>query len=137
MVTAAKKWMWTTLVATFLIGAGAGILLARILLIPTVHSNTRDSERHDGSHRDHSRRMTERLRSELDLTAEQAAALEDVMNKNHEIAREFWRESRLEFGELRQQFRQDIRSTLTEEQKQRFDRFVETNAARPRETKRD
>lgn len=124
-MTSAKKWMGVTLVTTLVIGMGAGILLDRLVLVPTVDSRTSDSERSgERRHRDRGHRMGERLHSRLGLTDEQVARLEEVMSENHETARQFWRNSREEFETLRQQFRADIRELLTEEQRVAFDEMV-------------
>lgn len=124
MVTAARKWMSVTLVAALAMGVGAGILIDRLLLMPQVYSSDRGVESSDHDHRDHGRRIMEKLRIELDLTEEQALAVEAAMSENHETARQFWQESRLEFETLRAQFRRDIRAVLTDAQNERFDQML-------------
>jgi Spy/CpxP family protein refolding chaperone len=126
MMGSAKKWMGVTLAATLLIGVGAGVLADRFLLAPTtVHSRKPDVGRGgDSQHREHGERMVERLRSGLELTEEQAAQLEKVMNDNHETARQFWGDSRQEYEALRRQFRADIRGILSDEQQVKFDEMV-------------
>ena len=132
-MTSAKKWMGVTLVATLLIGIGAGVLADRLLLASAVHSRARDVDRRgDGEHSEHGRRMVERLRSGLELTEEQVAQLETVMNDNHETARQFWGNSRQEYEALRQQFRADIRGLLSDEQQVKFDEMVAEYEARNR-----
>ncbi len=124
MVTAARKWMSVTLVSTLVLGIGAGILIDRLLLVPSVFSSDRVERRGGRDHRDHGRRLMEKLRSELDLEDAQAVAVEQAMSENHEVARQFWKDSRLEFETLRAQFRNDIRAVLTEEQNARFDEML-------------
>ena len=125
MVASARKWMGVTLVATLVIGMGAGILVDRFVLASTVHSRARDMDRRgSGEHRERGQQMVERLRSGLDLTDDQAARLEEVMNQNHETANEFWKNSRQEYEALRQQFRADIRGLLTDDQQGKFDEMV-------------
>ena len=131
MMATARKWMWLTMATTLVIGMGVGVLVDRMLLLPTVSSNVRgpSGEGRHGRHRDHAdhaRRMVERLSDELDLDQEQTEVLAAVVNKNHETAQTFWRESRREFEALREQFRTDVRATLTDEQKVRFDELVES-----------
>ena len=123
MVASAKKWMGVTLLATLVLGMGAGILIDRFVLASTLHSRDVD-RRGGGDHRDRGRRMVERLRSGLDLTDDQAARLEEVMNENHETAHEFWKNSRQEYEALRKQFRADIRELLTDDQQVKFDAMV-------------
>ena len=125
MVASARKWMGVTLVATLVIGMGAGILVDRFVLASTVHSRARDMDRRgSGEHRERGQQMVERLRSGLDLNDDQAARLEEVMNQNHETANEFWKNSRQEYEALRQQFRADIRGLLTDDQQGKFDEMV-------------
>jgi len=121
MVTTTKRWMSVALLSMLAIGVGAGILIDRLVLAPTVSSDVRAG---DGHHRDHGGRMVARLRERLDLTEKQASELEEVMNRNHETARQFWSESRDEYEALRKQFRRDIRELLTEAQRREFDDMV-------------
>jgi len=124
MVTAARKWMSVSLLATLVIGVGAGVLVDRLLLMPLVYSSTRDVAPRGRDHRGHGRQMMERLRAELDLSDAQAEAVSEVMDKNHETAQRFWKESREEFDSLRAQFRRDFREVLTDAQNERFDEIV-------------
>lgn len=136
MVARGNKWMWVTLLATLSIGVAAGVLLDRLVLVPTVSSsdrNARDRDRHDN----HGERLAERLRRELDLSQEQAATLQGVIEGNHEKAHQFWRESRAEFDDLRQQFRDDIRQHLTDEQRVRYDRLLAEIDARRESERRE
>ena len=133
MMASAKKWMGVTLLATLVIGMGAGVLVDRFLLASTsrVHSRARDVDRPSGGeHSKRGRRMVERLRSGLDLTDDQAGSLEEVMNRNHETAHRFWTNSRQEYETIRQQFRADIREFLNEEQQVKFDQMVAENEAK-------
>jgi Spy/CpxP family protein refolding chaperone len=124
-MNSAKKWMGVTLLATLSIGVGAGVLIDRFLLASAAHTRSADrSRREPGEHRNHGGRMVERLRSGLDLTDEQVTQLTAVMNENHEIAREFWGNSRREYEALRGQFRADIRALLNDEQRVKFDAMV-------------
>ncbi len=120
-MTSAKKWMWVTLLATLLLGVGVGVLVDRFLLVPTVLSSGSD---HPERWTDRRSRFRARLQEELALGPEQTRDIERVLEGNHEIARQFWAESRREFEALRQQFRSDIRDVLTEEQATRFDALL-------------
>jgi Spy/CpxP family protein refolding chaperone len=131
-----KKWMGVTLVATLVLGMGVGIIADRFVLARTsvVHSRAGDADRRgSGDHEDRGRRMVERLRSGLDLTDEQATRLEEIINKNHDTAHEFWKNSRQEYETLRRQFRSDIRGLLTEDQKVKFDDMVAEYESRHRD----
>lgn len=142
MMASAKKWMGVTLLLTLVIGMGAGVLGDRFLLASTsmVRSRAGDVDRPGGGeHRERGRHMVERLRSRLDLTDDQAARLEEVMNRNHETAHQFWKDSRQEYETLREQFRADIRELLTEEQQVKFNEMVaeyEAKSRRDREGRR-
>ena len=145
MMASAKKWMGLTLLATLVIGMGAGVLVDRLLLASTltgltVHSRARDADRpRGGEHSKRGRRRVERLHSGLDLTDDQAARLEEVMNRNHETAHQYWKDSRQEYETIRQQFRADIRELLNEEQQVKFDQMVaeyEAKSHRDREGRR-
>ena len=142
MMASAKKWMGVTLLATLVIGMGAGVLVDRFLLASTsmVHSRARNVDRRGtGEHSERGRHMVERLRSGLDLTDDQAARLEEVMNRNHDTAHQYWKDSRQEYEAIRQQFRADIRELLNEEQQVKFDQMVaeyETKSHRDREGRR-
>ena len=125
MVATARKWMGMTLVATLFIGVGAGVLVDRFVLGPTAFgANVARHRGRGGDHRAHGRQMVERLEERLALTSDQAAQLEAVMNRNHERARAFWKDSRSQYETLRGQFRHDIRELLNEEQKVEFDTMV-------------
>ncbi len=124
MVATARKWMSATLVATLFIGVGVGILVDRFLLGPTAFGDVERRSGRGGNHRDHGRHMVERLEERLDLTSGQVAELEAVVNRHHETARAFWKDSRSQFETMRVQIRRDIRELLTEEQKVEFDTMV-------------
>ena len=137
MMASAKKWMGVTLLATLVIGLGAGVLVDRFLLASTsrsrAHSSARDVDRSgDGEHGKRGRRMVERLRSGLDLTDDQAARLEEVMNRNHETAHQYRKDSRQAYETIRQQFRADIRVLLTERQQVKFDEMIAEYEAKGR-----
>ena len=83
--------------------------------------------------------MVERLRSGLDLTDDQAARLEEVINRNHETAHQYWKNSRQEYEKIRHQFRADIRELLNERQQVKFDEMIaeyEAKGRRDREGRR-
>jgi Spy/CpxP family protein refolding chaperone len=117
----ANRWKNLTLAAILVLGVGAGILVDRFVLLPSV---TGDAVRPRPTHEERGRRFRDRLKQELDLTAEQEARLEEVLTRNHETAERFWSDSRAQFDELRKAFRQDIREVLTEAQQVTFDRML-------------
>ena len=113
-MTSSRKWMWVALGLTLIVGMGLGVALDRLLL------ETESSHRHG----ERSAKLLAKLTHELDLDAEQKAALETTIASNRERAHAFWSESRAAFDTLRQEFRQDIRVLLNPEQKEKFDEMV-------------
>lgn len=118
------KWVGITLAAVLVLGIGAGILVDRFLLLAKVESATNVDSDRDEHHDDHAKRFRTRLQQELDLTDEQRARLDQVLENNHETAERFWEDSRARFEELRMSFRQDIRSLLNPEQRVKFDAML-------------
>ena len=140
MVKTARTWMGVSLLAALLIGTGIGVVLDRFVLLPTVRSDVEGAGRRYDSRRgsgDHGQRMMRELREKLDLTADQAEELEGIVARNHEIATEYWRNSRREFGALRERFRADIRAILTESQNNAFDQLIAERERRHGERSRD
>ncbi len=113
-MTSSRKWMWVALGLTLIVGMGLGVALDRLLL------ESESSHRHG----ERGAKLLAKLTHELDLDAEQKAALEKTIASNRERAHAFWSESRAAFDTLRQEFRQDIRVLLNPEQKEKFDEMV-------------
>jgi hypothetical protein len=122
--------MWATLVSVLLLGVGAGVLVDRFVLMPTVLSSTPDVSNSRDRHRDRGARFLSRLEKDLGLSPEQKTALEGVLAQNHEEAHAFWQQSRQEFDQLRQKFRAEIRELLNEEQRPRFEQMLAEYDAR-------
>jgi Spy/CpxP family protein refolding chaperone len=118
--------MWATLSLTLVLGMSLGILLDRFVL-------DRDDSRTQRRHRDGSDHFLTKLERELDLSSEQKAQLEKVLAANRQKARDFWKHTRGSYAELRQEFRQEIRTVLTPEQQKRFDEMMAKEDARRRE----
>ena len=140
MVKTVRTWMGVSLLAALLIGVGIGVIVDRFVLLPTVRSDVEDSGRRYASGRvsgDHGERMMRELREKLELTEEQAVELEGIVARNHETATEYWRNSRREFGELRERFRADIRAILTDSQNNAFDQLIAERERRHGERSRD
>ena len=139
MVPAVRKWMWLSLAATLMLGGGLGVLADRFFLAPTVMSSDVDrvQSREGDSDTTHRRRILEKLQTELALTEEQSAALEKVLERNHDTAHRFWKQSREQYGALRQQFREDIAALLDDAQRARFREILAEVDARRSERRRD
>lgn len=123
--------MGATLVATLVLGIGAGVLVDRLLILPgTAARAEADAGAQRSDHDQRRQRFRDRLRDELHLTAEQQSKLAEVLDANHDVAERFWEDSRRQYEDLRKSFRQDIRALLTEEQRVRFDEMVAAYDAR-------
>lgn len=116
-----RKWIGASLVAALLLGVGLGVIVDRFVIIPSIAG---DASAPQDRHEDRRRKFRDRLRSELELSPEQQARLDEVLDRNHDTAERFWSESRQRFDELRVTFRSDIRELLTEEQSAKFDRML-------------
>lgn len=121
---AKTKWVGISLAAVLFLGVGVGVLADRFLLLATVESATNLDSNRAGGHDDHVKRFRARLQHELDLTDEQKTRLDQVLERNHETAERFWRDSRTRFDELRMTFREDIRGLLSAEQRGKFDEML-------------
>jgi Spy/CpxP family protein refolding chaperone len=117
--------MGATLIATLVLGIGAGVLMDRLVLLPgTAVPAEADAGAQRSDHDQRRQRFRDRLRDELHLTPEQQTKLAEVLDKNHDVAERFWQDSRRQYEDLRKTFRQDIRALLTDEQRARFDEMV-------------
>ena len=120
-----RKWMWVTLLLTLVLGISLGILLDRFVL----NTGENDSgSNHD--RRSRSERFIERLDNELNLSPEQKASLENVLDANREKADAFWEETRNSYAELRKEFREDIRALFAPEQQKLYDEMLAVEDAK-------
>ncbi|MGH9461685.1 MAG: hypothetical protein ACRD1X_10745 [Vicinamibacteria bacterium] len=115
MNPASRKWIWASLLSTLIVGMGMGVAMDRLVL---------DRDARGGDRRGRVSGLAERLNNELRLTPEQQTKVEAALTANQERAREFWRESQTAYETLRNEFRQDIRTLLTPEQRARFDEMI-------------
>jgi Spy/CpxP family protein refolding chaperone len=122
--------MWATLSLALVLGMSLGILLDRFVL-------DRNDSRTQRRHTDGSDRFLTKLERELDLSSEQKAQLEKVLSANRQKARDFWKQTRGSYAELREEFRQEIRTVLTPEQQKRFDEMMAEEDARRRERRNE
>jgi Spy/CpxP family protein refolding chaperone len=128
MTIRSRKWMYVTLLLILVLGMSLGVLLDRFVLIEA-RGDTRESR----DHREHGERFINHLQSELKLSPEQRESLEDKLATNREKAEAFWKETRSSYGELRKEFRKDIRDLLTPDQQKRYDELLAAEDARRRE----
>jgi Spy/CpxP family protein refolding chaperone len=120
--------MWMVLGLTLLSGVGLGVALDRLVLDPAMESRGQSHDRDE-----HRRRYVLRLERELGLSPEQKARLEEALEAHGNKARECREGARSEYAKLRERFREDVRSMLTPEQRDRFDEML----ARKKHERRD
>jgi len=125
-----KGWAVTLLLGVLLLGGVAGATLDRVLIRPTA-SDTR-SEGRGGGDRDRRQAYLEWLTSELDLTQEQQAQVQSIIEEHREQVSALWRETHPRFDELQSQARTEIRQALTEEQQVKYEALLEKQAERHR-----
>jgi Spy/CpxP family protein refolding chaperone len=111
--------MWVTLLLTLVLGMSLGVMLNELVLGGGQAESSEEDRR--GGRTNRFKNMLER---ELDLSAEQTQDLEKVLGANDEKARDFWKQTRSAYAELRTEFRQEIRALLTPEQQKRFDEMM-------------
>ena len=113
------------LVAVFLSGVLAGVAADRLLGRPAggwAHAGGRWAERRGGPLAD--------LADRLDLTPEQRARVEAVLERRHGEIKEFWRESGPRLRTIVDSTHVEIRSVLTASQREEFESVVAERRAR-------
>lgn len=78
-------------------------------------------------------RKVEALRVELDLDRGQVERMSDALGRHGELAREFWRETRTGYCDLRDSLRDEVRQMLHDEQLERFERRLQRIDERDRQ----
>ena len=126
-----KGWALTLLLGVLLLGAVAGATLDRVLIRPTA-AETRGASRRGGGDRDRQHSYLEWLTSELDLTQEQQAQVQSIIEEHREQVSAIWRETRPRYDELQSRARAEIRQALTEEQQLKYEALLEKQAERHR-----
>jgi Spy/CpxP family protein refolding chaperone len=118
--------IWLVVVGVFALGCLSGVALdgayrLRAAAIP------REGGRHE------KKDIFERMRSDLNLTDEQARQVKAVLDETRGEYRTLSAECRPRYDAIRQKGRERIRALLTPEQQQRFDAKVAEHDARDRE----
>jgi hypothetical protein len=111
--------MWVVLGLTLVSGIGAGVVLDRLVLIEVF-----GQKRHSRDHASYRQRYIDKLDTELGLSADQKARLEQILEAAHEQVQTAKDRARAEYRKLRQQARDQIRSILDQEQQRRFDEMM-------------
>jgi hypothetical protein len=108
---------WLVLVAVFLLGAATGVGLSG------VYRSKANASFREGRGRDR-QAMFERIRNDLNLSAEQSKEMQKVLDETAGEFRTLRGELRPRYEELRLKARGRIRSLLTAEQQQKFDSLM-------------
>ncbi len=120
-----KLIMWTVLVAVFLLGSVTGAALSGLI-----------RSRASGGREAHDRSSSERfakMRSELNLTDQQATQIKTILDDTRSEYKALKTELKPRFDEPRLKARAKIRALLTTEQQQKFDALVAQYDARREE----
>ena len=125
-----RKWMWVTLFLTLVLGMSLGVMLNELVM--GGERGERSERSQDGDRKDRSARFKTWLEKELDLSSEQIANLEKVLDAYNEKSREIWSQSQNAYRDLRTEFRQEVRDVLNPEQKKRFDEMMAKHDERRR-----
>lgn len=134
-----RRWMWTSVALTLLVGACLGVVVDRLLIRPPAaladrppssgppwfvcQQSTADPESEPGYlYPERFRKgLLERLSSDLDLSPAQRRDLEAMLEEKRQGARRFWEDSRHAYCDIRDAFRSSIRELLSADQATEFD----------------
>jgi len=108
--------VWLVLVGVFLLGSVMGASLAGVY-----HLRHRD-DRRDGRVRHEA--FFEKMRSDLNLTNEQAVQIKAIVEETRTQFQVLQTEARPRFDQIKQKERERIRGILNPEQQQRFDQIT-------------
>jgi uncharacterized membrane protein len=124
-----RVWAGALLGIAFLVGGVAGASVDRLLLRPgaTPEASARRSENGD---RDRRGGYIDWLSAELQLSDQQRAAVEVIVERHQELLSDVWREMRPRYEELRQQARAEIKAVLSQEQLEAYEALLAREAER-------
>ncbi len=108
--------VWLVLVGVFLLGSITGASLAGVY-----HLRHRD-DRPDRGRRGEA--FFEKMRSDLNLTNEQATQIKTILDETRSQFRSLQSEARPRFDSIKQKERERIRGILHSQQQQRFDQMT-------------
>lgn len=116
------------LVATFLVGALAGAAVDRVLSADETETRAR-------AERDQDRPRY--VIDEVELEAEQRAAIDTILERRSERMRAIWRESAPRLSAITDSARMEIMEVLTPEQRAEYERRLEARRERRGSDRRD
>ena len=133
-----KFKVWAALIVVFALGSATGASLYAIYRLPSKaapQSQASAGDRAIPSMRD-TDAYFETMKRELDLTAEQAAAMRTILEQTREDYRAVCADVRPRYDGLRERARDKMRALLAADQQQRFDTIVTQEDCRCPEMKK-
>lgn len=125
-----KIWAVALLASVLLLGGALGAVVDRSLAgEPGCLAREARRDDHGARHRGY----LARLAAELDLTAEQQAQVSTTVERHREKVSALWREMRPQFEQMKSDLRRDIREVLNEEQREKYEQLLESEAQRRHE----
>jgi hypothetical protein len=123
-----RAWALALLVAVFLVGGAAGAAVDRMLVGDReVSSGQRGRTSGD---RDRRRSYLDWLGAQLELSEQQRAEVQGILERHRDQVSGLWREMRPRYEELQQQARAEIRGLLTEDQAAAYDALLQRQRER-------
>lgn len=106
------------LIAAFMGGLFSGVLIERVVLGPVPEAHAAEDARPS---RDGARFDRDRIAAELDLTAEQRAQIDEILDEQQRRIRAIMRETRPRTREILHETRARVEEILTPEQRARWE----------------
>jgi Spy/CpxP family protein refolding chaperone len=123
--------IWLVVVGVFLLGGITGASLDSLYRMRASSNERQEGRRHGGKED-----VFERMKSDLNLSEQQATEIRAILDQTRNEYRQLRTEVRPRYDAVRQNARTKIRALLTPEQQQKFDAQVaEHDARRDRESK--
>lgn len=122
--------LWAVLAVAFILGAATGAALDGVYRLKAGGAPCREERGGGGRERGP---VFEEMRRDLNLSGEQAEQVRSILEETREEYRALREETRPRYDRIRQGAHERIRSQLTPEQRERFDRKVAERDARRRE----
>lgn len=123
-----KLWALALLIGVLVLGGVAGAAVDRSLSDSACPAASEERR----SRADRDRGYLDWLSSELALTSEQRAEVEERVERHRAAVRELWREMRPRFEGMKSELRSDIREVLNEDQVAAYDSLIERTDRRRR-----
>ena len=127
MIGKSKAYALALLAGVFLAGSVAGAAIDRALSGADARAEQPDRR---GGERDHRHSYIDWLATELELSADQRASVELIVEQYREQVSAQWHEMRPRFEEFKEQFRAEVRGVLTQDQLEDYEALLAQEAER-------